>query len=349
MNEAGNLNKYTNQMLALRCHLFRALHSLFFLLLLLLLFFSIIGCTPANDNVEQIKLGDWAVNDAHFSSSGTLALSVSQDIGIYNLKGELLHLLTLPEPNGIWQISWQGNNNLWFYDQHNLYHWRLGKANISPPQLFQANPIRHVRATDHGLMLATETGSVYWYPTNQEYKLQPPRSLLENQVGISTIGFTQQQPYVGTRNGDLWLWEDTTYDTVRHFKVAQPIHAVITVSNQLYALTSRYNNPLATNNELSLWQLSSESTPQAYKLAGSTGVFSHLAVNNAVIVGGSNSSWQSYNLSTHQQKNGALPARNPNQQGRIVALYELPTVIVMLTSRGEMQKWQKVGILGNSQ
>ncbi len=349
MNEAGNLNKYINQMLALRCHLFSARHSLFLVLLLFLSFIPTIGCTPANDNVEQIRLGDWAVNDAHFSSSGTLALSVSQDIGIYNLKGELLHLLTLPEPNGIWQISWQGNNDLWFYDQHSLYHWHLGRASIPPAKLFQNDPIRQVRATNNGLMLATEHGSVYWYPTDQEHVLQPPRTLLENQQGISTVGFMNQQPYVATKSGELWLWEDTTYDTVHYFKVEQPIHAVITVNDQLFALTSRYNNPLATSNELSLWQLSTDKVPQAYKLEGGTGVFSHLVVRNTVIVGGSNSSWQSINVANQQQVNGALSVRNPNQQGRIIALYELPKVIVMLTSRGEMQKWQKVGILGNSQ
>lgn len=349
MNEAGNLNKFINQMLALRPHLFSFRHSLFLIFLFCLSFSPIIGCTPANDNVEQIRLGDWAVNDAHFSSSGTLALSVSQDIGIYNLKGELLHLLTLPEPNGIWQISWQGNSDLWFYDQHSLYHWHLGRANIPPPQLFQTDPIRQVRAANNGLMLATESGSVYWYTTNEDHILQPPRTLLENQTGISAVGFTQQQPYVATKNGELWLWENTAYDTMRYFKVEQPIHAVLTVNDKLFALTSRYNNPLATSNELSLWRLSADSTPQAYKLAGSTGVFSHLVVNNVVIVGGSNSSWQSINMDNQEQINGALPARNPNQQGRIIALYDLPKVIVMLTSRGDMQKWQKVGILGNSQ
>lgn len=349
MNAAANRNKHIRQMLAFGNYLFRYKYLFFLIFLILTLQLGTLGCTPKNANVRQIKLGDWAINDAHFSSTGILALSVSQDIGIYNLNGELLHLLKMPEPNGIWQLSWQGSNNLWFYDQFRLYHWYLGAANISPVLQFDNDAIRQVSANTGGLMIATEHGSVLWYASEQQGHLQPPRTLLENQPGISALGFIQQQPYVATTNGELWLWEDSRYSTVRYFKVEQPIQAVFSMNNKLVVLTSRYNNPLATSNDLSLWQLNSSGAAHAYPLASSTGVFSHLVVDATLIIGGSNSTWQSYNIKTQYRAQGAIPTRNPNQQARIIALYNQPNVIVMLTSRGDMQMWQKLGILNYRQ
>ena len=349
MNAAANRNKHTRQMLAFANYLFDLINPFPLIFLFLTLQIGILGCTPKNNHVVQIKLGDWAVNDAHFSSAGILALSVSQDIGIYNLNGELLHLIKLPEPQGIWQLSWQESNQLWFYDQYRLYHWHLGAESISPALLFETDIIRQISANSLGLMLATEGGSVLWYASEQSGLLQPPRTLLENQPGISTLGFIQQQPYVATTKGELWLWEDNRYSTVSYFKVEQPIQAVFSMNDQLLALTSRYNNPLATSNTLSLWQLNKNGAPQAYQLSNSTGVFSHLVVGDTLIIGGSNSAWQSFNLANQQQTKGALSTRNPNQQARIIALYNQPNVIVMLTSRGEMQIWQKLGILNHRQ
>lgn len=348
MNEASHFNKYISQMLVFVHRLFCSWRVLAYTFISCCLLIVISACTPVDINVERIKLGDWSVNDARFSQAGMLALSVSQDIGIYNNNGELEHLVSMPVPNGIWQMSWQTNHHLWLYDQYSLYHWRVGALEVVALESFRNDAIRQVRVSPKGLMLTTESGSVLWYGITDENKLQQPRVLLDALVGISTVGFTlHQQPYVATKSGDLWLWDDTSYTTVQHFKINQPIHEVVQIEQQLFALSSRYNNPLATDNELTLWQLNSHSPPQAYKFSEQTGVFSHLVVNNTLIIGGSNSTWQSFNIHTLKQNSGALTTRNPNQQGRIIALYELPTVILMLNSRGEMQKWQKTRIFGN--
>lgn len=350
MNEVGYFNKHISQMLVFNRYLFSGAHTNYRLLALISFVSLLSACTPSDINVERIPLGDWAINDARFSQTGSLALSVSQDIGIYNTNGELLHLLSLPEPNGIWQITWQDPHNLWLYDKYNLYHWQVDATDIAQPHSFQADAIRQVRATNNGLMLATESGSVYWFEITAENTLNSPRTLLENLSSIATLGFTmQQQPYVATKNGELWLWADSSYGTLDYFKVSQPIHEVITIDKELFALSSRYNNPLATGNELTLWRLATNKAPQPYKLDGSTGVFSYLVANNVLIIGGSNSSWQSFNVVTQKQTSGALKTRNPNQQGRIIALYDLPNVILMLSSRGELQKWQKTRIFENGQ
>lgn len=350
MNEAEHSNKYMPQMLVYHFHLFQKRFFRLALTTLLLVFLLLTACTPKLIEVERIQLGDWTVHDAKFSRNGVLALSVSQDIGFYSTAGDLLYLLNLPEPHGIWQLTWQDNNNLWLYDKYNLYHWSFGAPTIAPPKYIPTEPIRFVQASKNGLMLVTEQGTLQWFEINQQQQLAEPRLLLDNLPHISSLGFTQQnQPYVASHDGQLWLWDSNAYNKVQQFNIGEPIHEVFQIKQHLYALSSRYNNPLATGNQLTLWQLSPEQAPQAHKLRQPQGVFTTLVMGDYLLIGGSNSTWQSINLTTYKQSSGALPSRNPSHQARLVAIYEEPHVILMLSSRGELQKWRKSRILHPNQ
>lgn len=331
MNKVTNFNKNISHMLALRL-------GFYFLLGVL-----ISACSPAPPDIKRVQLGEWIINDAVFSSHGTLAISVSQDIGLYTNNGDLTSLFQLPAPEGIWQLAWQNQSNLWVYDRYHLYLLQLqGEATVQHVMTMNQG-IRFIAASDQGLLLSTESDQVQWHAFTALAELQPAQTVFEYLPRVTVIGTTAaQQFYVATQQGNIWVWEQGNFQSAEHYKLEQPVLSLVTLEQSLYALSSESLSPLAKQNKVQLWPL--KQTQQPILLANTQGVASTLTIGNTLVLGGSNNSWQSFNTHTLQEQGGYQQRQKPHQSSRIIAMHDQGSVILMLNSRGTLQFWPKTRI-----
>ena len=333
MNKVTNFNKNISHMLALR-------FSFCFLLASLVL-----ACSPAAPNFTRIQLGQWTVNDAAFSLSGTLAVSVSQDIGIYTSQGSLEYLFQLPPPEGLWQIAWQDQTSLWVYDRYHFYYMNLSNISEAQHKMSVAHGIRFVTASSHGLLLVTENNQVHWHAFTDQGTVKAAVTLFDYLPHVTSIGTTSgDRLYVATQQGDVWLWDKSDYKTVKHYKLDQPVHSLVNIDQTLYALTSESLSPLAHQSTLQLWPLTPTHALQPQLIENSLGITSTFALDNRLIIGGSQNSWLSYNTETLQVQASYRQKRKPQHSSRIVAIDAQGSVILMLNSQGTLQIWPKTRI-----
>ncbi|RUO39050.1 hypothetical protein CWE15_09910 [Aliidiomarina taiwanensis] len=334
MNKVTNFNKNISHMLALRlCFCF-------------LLANSLLACSPAPPGFSQKQLGDWSIHDAAFSAQGELALSVSQDIGLYTQQGDLKYLFQLPAPEGIWQLAWQNNSHLWVYDRYHLHLLQLTEQPTANHKLTVPEGIRFVAVSEHGLLLATETQQVLWYGFDTSNTLQPAQTLFEQLPKVSAVGTpTADHFYVATQQGTVWLWKKSNYNLAKQYSLEQPVHSLVAIGYSLYAITRESLSPLARQQTLQLWELSPTLAQQPILIPDTQNIASILALENTLIIGGGQSSWLSFNMSTQQVLASYQAKRRLQKNSRTIAMHAQDSVILTLNSRGTLQIWQKTRIL----
>ncbi|MCC5854620.1 MAG: hypothetical protein JJU10_02930 [Idiomarina sp.] len=314
------------------------------------LLLALASCAKPYDDVTSTTFASGGVGAASFAPEGHFAASASNTIGIYTENAELSELVHLPDPNGLWRVLWQNGETLWAYDRNNLLRIERATGTITHDYPFVEAPIRTLALHHTTLVVASEAGWVDRFTISSSGELVNRYRLAEEVQGLSAVAVNTNDARTttgfGTRDGVMRFWYNDTEQTP--VELDQPILDAAFTYNELWLITSRFNNPIATRNQLTLWHATRDRL-SAHALPEDIG-FNHLqTLERGLLVGGGNHQWAWFNPDSHEfavRQYGAQ--RNPNQRGVILHAAASGNEILLLSSRGELQRWEKTSIFGNN-
>lgn len=343
-------------MLVLELDLFNLLRARIGIQIILLGTLFILGCSDAPEAVQRVQLNTTAAEHAEFSRDGVLALSSGAQVGIYDQSGDMLDMVSLGTPEGIWRVKWQSAEYLWVYDRRRLLHYSIKGQTLTQSLAFTALNIRTITPTDSGLVIATEASELLWLGV--EVKDDSLQSADEAEVidtlsrSIQHIGTLHQDSgspqllYAATSDGLVHTWSLPDLIRQEQWQLNKAVQGVFSAPEGAYwVVLNRTANPLASQNRLSLVLMPEQGTMQRQQLSDDFSIRSLFKSEDTLIMGGSNNRWMSFNTLEGTSRSGQYgSARNPLRQSTITAIYVNNDKVYMITSRGELQIWEKTRI-----
>ncbi|WP_157957931.1 hypothetical protein [Aliidiomarina celeris] len=329
--------------------MFKPLRTFIGIQIILLGSFFLLACSDSVPGVERVQLNTTAAEHAAFSTTGMLALSSGAQVGIYQPNGSLAQAVNVGNPNGIWRVHWQNNDILWIYDRDQLmrFQWRSNTLDT----LVHASPhsIRYVASNDSELVIATEQQQlirITFTPTPQFTIMAALPHPIQSIGFIPASVHTDEQLFAADTRGNLYLGNINNMQNREVWRIHGAIKQVLTDTNQnLWIISNESNSPVASTNPLSVTQITESDHLQKRLLSPNFTAHSFAFDGSLGVVGGSNNRWFAFHTEHSNTQTGQLgEAQNPLRQGTIAAVFIDPTKVFMITSRGELQIWQKTRI-----
>lgn len=344
-------------MLVLEPDLFKLLRTRIGIQIILLGSLFMLGCSDTREPVESIQLNASAAEHAEFSTQGVLALSSGAQVGIYERSGAMIDVIALGTPEGIWRVSWQGSDHLWIYDRRRLLHYSIQTQNTQQALPNMALAIRTISPSAEGLLIATEASELLWLAVtvdedeittaqHTEVISQLSRSILNIGIIKDTTAEHTSLLYAATNDGQVQTWALQDFSYQEEWLLNDAVQGVFPAPERAYwAVTNRTANPLARQNQLTLVHIPEHGRVNRQPLHEDFSVRSLHQSADKLILGGSNNRWISIDTESGTTREGQhSSARNPLRQGTIAAIFIDDEKVFMITSRGELQIWEKTRI-----
>ncbi|CUS48393.1 MAG: hypothetical protein HLUCCO02_08810 [Idiomarinaceae bacterium HL-53] len=350
-SNVGYFNKYISQMLPFYTCSDQFLKHVFVWVrfsVVCSFFLVLSACQRIPNDVELIQLHQGAVNAAAFNQHNRLALSIGEDIGIYTLQGELQKVTTLVQPEGIWQLLWVSNDELWIYDRQQIIRWVLSNNELSPVSLGLRAPIRSIVANTESGIVSTETNQLLGITfssseSTSEGEVLHLRSLQESTYKMGYLAESNRENreacwYTTAASGLATCYSASRFEEVLQFQSEHIPAMLFEFEGEVVVAEVASANPLAGNNEIALRRLEAEQNFGVQNLT--QGLSAIVKIPEGLIIGGGNSTWYAWSEATQGwQMHHLSGSINPLKSAEIIAIQADSNSIWLVTSKGQLQVW----------
>jgi WD40 repeat protein len=321
-------------------------------LFIFLLFLSACNPTPPPSAAHQLTPATFS--DADFSAQGHLAISLREQVAIFDQRAEMLQLIEMGEAKGAWQLVWVRSHLLAIVDRHQILLWNTREEGFSGNWDLQDTQLRALAAANGRLLLGDNEGGLHLFAftgTGALHTYQQPDSHLER---ISTVALSSDGNYALTASldGQVRYWSLANLQPEWQWQAPAQLYAThATLSpdgGALYISTARRGSLLGSPAQQSIVHLDPKNgtIQTSFPFSPESHITSLLASDLGLFIGGSSNQWwlmQEGTLATTRK----YPRGGPfgENSGTLAALYSSDNSIYAATTSGYLQIWLKQDIV----